>query len=76
MTEDEMAIRQMSRAEVDELVSWAEKEGWNPGLHNAELFWNTDPEAFIAAELEGELIGGGAITSRGIRVHGVLYRQA
>jgi GNAT superfamily N-acetyltransferase len=53
----------MNRSEVDELVEWAAQEGWNPGLHDAELFWTTDPEAFIAADLEGELIGGGAITS-------------
>jgi GNAT superfamily N-acetyltransferase len=59
----ELYIRNMTRAEVDELVEWAAREGWNPGLHDAELFWHTDSEAFIAAEREGELIGGGAITS-------------
>lgn len=62
---DKLEIRQMSRAEVDQLVSWAAREGWNPGLHDADIFWATDPEAFIAAELDGELIGGGAITSYG-----------
>ncbi|MEA1050430.1 GNAT family N-acetyltransferase [Lamprobacter modestohalophilus] len=56
-------IRQMTHAEVNELVHWAQLEGWNPGLHDAELFWTNDPDAFIAAELNGELIGGGAITS-------------
>jgi len=60
---NELVIRNMNRSEVDELVGWAALEGWNPGLHDAELFWATDPEAFIAADLEGELIGGGAITS-------------
>jgi len=59
----ELEIRNMTRSEVDELVAWAAREGWNPGLHDAEMFWATDPDAFIAAELEGELIGGGAITS-------------
>lgn len=61
----EMLIRNMSRAEVDELVAWAAAEGWNPGRHDAELFWQCDPEAFVAAEIEGEVIGGGAITSYG-----------
>ena len=56
-------IRQMARQEVDQLIGWAAQEGWNPGLHDAEAFWATDPDAFIAAELDGELIGGGAITS-------------
>jgi N-acetylglutamate synthase-like GNAT family acetyltransferase len=53
----------MTRPELDELVEWAAREGWNPGLHDAELFWATDPAAFIAASRDGELIGGGAITS-------------
>ena len=58
-----LEIRNMTRSEVDELVAWAAREGWNPGLHDAEFFWATDPEAFIAADLDGELIGGGAITA-------------
>lgn len=60
---DDLVIRKMTRAELDQLVGWAAREGWNPGLHDAELFWATDPDAFIAADLDGELIGGGAITS-------------
>ncbi len=60
---DNLLIRNMSRDEVDELVAWAAQEGWNPGLHDAAIFWHTDPEAFIAAELNGELIGGGAVIS-------------
>ena len=59
----DIEIRNMTRAEVDQLVAWAAHEGWNPGLHDAQLFWATDPEAFIAADLGGEMIGGGAITS-------------
>lgn len=62
---DKLHIRQMTRAEVDELVSWAANEGWNPGAHDAEIFWATDRHAFIAAELDGALVGGGAITSYG-----------
>ncbi|MEZ5525105.1 MAG: GNAT family N-acetyltransferase [Pseudomonadales bacterium] len=60
---NELVIRHMSRLEMDQLIDWATLEGWNPGLHDAELFWANDPEAFIAANLESELIGGGAITS-------------
>ena len=55
----EFKIRNMTRSEADELVDWAASEGWNPGLHDADLFWGTDPEAFVAAELDGVLIGGG-----------------
>jgi GNAT superfamily N-acetyltransferase len=60
---NEFAVRNMNRSEVDELVDWAAREDWNPGLHDADLFWATDPAAFIAADLDGELIAGGAITS-------------
>lgn len=62
---NELLLRNMTRPELDELVEWAALEGWNPGLYDANAFWATDPEAFIAAELRGELIGGGAITAYG-----------
>ncbi|WP_433766244.1 GNAT family N-acetyltransferase [Pseudomonas putida] len=60
---NELVIRNMTRPELDGLVEWAAREGWNPGFHDAELFWATDPAAFIAATRGDELIGGGAITS-------------
>ena len=60
---DVLTLRLMTEEEAATLVDWAADEGWNPGLHDARVFWQTDPEAFIAAELEGELIGGGAIVS-------------
>jgi len=62
---DVLTLRLMTKTEVATLVGWAADEDWNPGLHDAELFWETDPEAFIAAEVDGEVIGGGAITSYG-----------
>jgi GNAT superfamily N-acetyltransferase len=63
MTPEEMTIRRMTRDELDTLVDWAAREGWNPGLDDAEVFWNTDPDGFIAAEIDGELIGGGSIVA-------------
>jgi hypothetical protein len=32
-------------------------------LNDAEVFWATDPEGFVAAEIDGELIGGGSIVA-------------
>ncbi|MFT5370547.1 MAG: hypothetical protein ACI9H8_000857 [Lysobacterales bacterium] len=58
-----LTIRQMQRNELDELVEWAAIEGWNPGLSDADLFWEFDPQAFIAAEIAGQLVGGGSIVS-------------
>jgi len=60
---DELSLRGMSRAEVGDLVDQAANEGWNPGLHDADSFWQTDPGAFVAAELDGEVIGAGSIGS-------------
>ncbi len=60
-----MNIRQMTRDELDIVVDWAAREGWNPGLDDADVFWATDPEGFVAAEIGGELIGGGSIVAYG-----------
>ncbi len=60
---DNLIVRAMSRSELDILVSWAAAEGWNPGKYDADIFWNTDPDGFIAAEIDGEMIGGGSIVS-------------
>lgn len=62
---NDMNIRQMRRDELDVLVEWAALEGWNPGLNDAEVFWATDPDGFVAAEIDGELIGGGSIVTYG-----------
>jgi GNAT superfamily N-acetyltransferase len=63
MTPNDMNIRQMTREELHTLVEWAALEGWNPGLNDTEVFWATDPEGFVAAEIDGELIGGGSIVA-------------
>lgn len=52
-------IRNMARKELDTAIEWAAKEGWNPGLYDAEVFWNTDPRGFYALEKDGEVIGSG-----------------
>lgn len=59
----DLQYRNMTRSELDLLVDWAAAEGWNPGLYDADAFWANDPEAFIAAEHQGQVIGAGAITS-------------
>ena len=61
----DLLVRSMRREELDELVEWAAAEGWNPGLYDADIFWATDSNGFIAAELEGVMIGGGSIVSYG-----------
>ena len=65
MNKSEFIIRKMRREELDILVDWAALEGWNPGLSDAEIFWAIDPDGFIAAEMDGKMIGGGSIVSYG-----------
>jgi hypothetical protein len=60
---DDLVIRPLVRAELDVLVDWAAAEGWNPGLHDADAFWATDPEGFLGVERDGELVGGGSIVA-------------
>lgn len=57
----DLTLRPMTRPELDTLMAWAAQEGWNPGLHDADIFWHTDPDGFIAVERAGTLLGGGAI---------------
>ena len=45
------------------LVEWATKEGWNPGLHDAEAFWSTDSDGFYGYFIADEMIGGGSLVS-------------
>lgn len=39
----------MARADVDLALAQAAREGWNPGRHDAELFFSTDPAGFFKA---------------------------
>jgi GNAT superfamily N-acetyltransferase len=63
MENDDLTFVKLDFEGVKTLVKWAEKEGWNPGLHDAEVFWRTDPEGFYGYFRNGELIGGGSIVS-------------
>ncbi|MBL7478869.1 GNAT family N-acetyltransferase [Legionella bononiensis] len=53
-------IEQMSREEVNTAIEWAAKEQWNPGLNDAECFYQTDPHGFFAGKLDGQIIAVGS----------------
>ncbi len=52
-----MQIRTLSSDEVKLAVVWAAAEGWNPGLFDAESFYAADPQGFIGAFIDEELVG-------------------
>ena len=45
-----------TRAELDLMVEWAAREGWNPGLADADCFHAADPSGFLVGKLGGEPI--------------------
>ncbi len=49
-------IRTMNRKEVDLAIEWAAKEGWNPGIHDADCFYSSDPNGFLIGLLDDEPI--------------------
>lgn len=50
---EEFAIKTMRRPDLDVAIEWASREGWNPGLHDAEEFYRADPNGFFAGFASG-----------------------
>ncbi len=50
-------VRTMRRDELDFAVDLAANEGWNPGIHDAEAFFATDPGGFLIGLLNDVPIG-------------------
>ncbi|MCF1710594.1 GNAT family N-acetyltransferase [Tabrizicola sp. J26] len=48
-----MTFRTATRHEMDLILSWAAEEGWNPGLEDAGAFYDSDPQGFFVAEVNG-----------------------
>ena len=51
-TSAELMIRDACRAEIDMMIDWAAKEGWNPGLDDAAPFWAADPGGFLVGTVD------------------------
>lgn len=49
-----LTVRRLARGEVGLLRDWANREGWNPGPHDAAAFYDADPNGFFLGELGGE----------------------
>ncbi|ANG63229.1 GCN5 family acetyltransferase [Marinobacterium aestuarii] len=53
MQDQNYSIRTMSRSEVDLAIEWAAREGWNPGLQDADCYYAADPNGFLVGVLDG-----------------------
>ena len=49
---DSLEIRPLDLDGVREAVEWADREGWEPGLTDAEPFFAADPDAFFEAVVD------------------------
>jgi GNAT superfamily N-acetyltransferase len=60
---ENLTLKKLDLDELKILVSWAETEGWNPGPHDADVFYATDPDGHYGFFNKGEMIAGGSIIS-------------
>lgn len=51
-----MILRRAQRHELGQILDWAADEGWNPGLDDADAFWETDPRGFFVAEVGDQIV--------------------
>ena len=56
MQNNNYTIKTMNREEIDIAVEWASKEGWNPGLYDADCYFTADPNGFLIGRLGDEPI--------------------
>ncbi|UTW13406.1 GNAT family N-acetyltransferase [Marinobacterium rhizophilum] len=47
MQKPDYSIRTMTRSEVSLAIDWAAREGWNPGLQDADSYYAADPNGFL-----------------------------
>lgn len=55
----------LDRAGIRTACDWARREGWNPGVNDAEAFAAQDPEGFIGLKVHGELVATISLVSYG-----------
>lgn len=53
-------ITHMNETEIQGVLEWAAREGWNPGVHDAACFFRTDPNGFFIGKLDGKPIATGS----------------
>jgi GNAT superfamily N-acetyltransferase len=51
-------IRRLTLGEIRTLLDWAAAEGWNPGLDDALPFQAADPQGFLGAFVDQQMVAG------------------
>lgn len=57
----QLNFRAMKKHELDQALRWTAQEGWNPGVNDASIFWETKREGLFVAELGGEIVATGSV---------------
>jgi len=65
MSDKNYTIKTMGRQEVNIAIEWAAREGWNPGLHDADCYFTADPNGFLIGLLGDEPISTISIVKYG-----------
>lgn len=60
MNNRQFTIRRMKEHELQIATDWAQQEGWNPGLNDANCFYQADPKGFFIGLLDDEPIATGS----------------
>ena len=53
-------IRTMKQQWLSIAINWAKSEGWDPGLHDAELLYKADPNGFFVGEINKKIVAVGS----------------
>ncbi len=58
-------VRPATRKELETAIEWAAKEGWNPGLHDADAFYAMDPHGYLMGFIDDEPVASLSAVSYG-----------
>lgn len=56
-------VRILRPDEIHIPIEWARDEGWNPGVHDADCHYSSDPDGWLCAEKDDEIIGVAVATN-------------
>jgi ribosomal protein S18 acetylase RimI-like enzyme len=54
-------FRKMHQEDLQEIIAWAAKEGWNPGIYEVEALYAADPKGYYLLEMGKKIIAALAI---------------